>query len=270
MTDPLPPEMAAALAASAGRRGGLGDVVHYYDEIGSTNDVAAQLAEHGAAHGTLVLAGRQTAGRGRMGRPWFSPPGAGLYASLVLRSAAVAPVVTLACGVAVARGVTAATGLPVEIKWPNDIVVPDDTAGRRQWRKLAGILAEASLGGGGVADLMLGFGVNLAAAAYPPEVAGQATSLESELGRPVDGGAVLAAVLVALAVAIGQIETGRVGEVLDAWRAAAPGLPGRSVAFEAGGGRRRGTVSGIDSDGALLVRTEAGVERVISGEVIWT
>ena len=105
--------------------------------------MAAALAEHDAAEGTVVIADAQTAGRGRRGRTWFSPPGSGLYVSIVLMPgrAKVAPqrataLLTLTAGVALAEAVAAATGLPPDIKWPNDLLV-----GRR---KLAGILAEAT------------------------------------------------------------------------------------------------------------------------------
>src|SRR3954449_800961 len=138
MSDALPSELAAGLDTSASRRGPLGTPVYYFSETGSTNDVAATLAERGAGEGTLVLASAQTAGRGRLGRRWHSPPDAGLYASLILRSATAAPFLTLAGGVAVAAGVRRATGLPVEIKWPNDIMISDGARPSRR-RKLAGI-----------------------------------------------------------------------------------------------------------------------------------
>ena len=81
MFDTLPSEFAAALEQTALARGHVGATIHYFAEIGSTNDEAARLAERGAAEGTTVIASSQTAGRGRFGRPWFSPPGAGLYVS---------------------------------------------------------------------------------------------------------------------------------------------------------------------------------------------
>src|SRR5688572_17809256 len=140
MSEPLPEEIRAALAAGAARRGPFGDPVVFLTETPSTNDVAMAMAEQGAPEGTMVMALTQTAGRGRLGREWVSPPGAGLYLSIICRNAAIAPILTLAGGVAVALGIRRATGLPVLIKWPNDIVIPDTAApGRR--RKLAGILA---------------------------------------------------------------------------------------------------------------------------------
>src|SRR5439155_24048629 len=117
--DPLPLEIDAALRATASARGIFGTRVFYFAETGSTNDVAALAAERGEPDGTLVIAAAQTAGRGRLGRTWYSPPGAGLYVSAVLRDAAIAPWLTLAGGVGVAEGLRAATGLPMQLKWPN-------------------------------------------------------------------------------------------------------------------------------------------------------
>ena len=115
-------EFAAALAATAAERGVFGARLLYAAEVGSTNDLAAAAAERGEPEGTTFVAGAQTAGRGRLGRTWFSPPGAGLYLSTIVRRASLAPWITLAGGVAVADGIRAATGLPLQIKWPNDIV----------------------------------------------------------------------------------------------------------------------------------------------------
>ena len=144
------------------------------------------------------MAGAQTAGRGRLGRTWFSPPDAGLYLSTIVRRASLAPWITLAGGVAVAEGIRAATALPLQIKWPNDIVAVGG-AGFRARRKIAGILAEASSGPEGVQSRRPR---HRASTCGPrrfrrswPDRAG---SIETELGRPADAGAVLAQVLAAL------------------------------------------------------------------------
>ena len=268
MSDALPPDLAAGLEAATSRRGVLGESVYYFSETGSTNDVAATLAERGAADGTLVLASSQTAGRGRLGRRWHSPPDAGLYASLILRSATAAPFLTLAGGVAVAAGVRGATGLPVEIKWPNDVMISDGARPSRR-RKLAGILAEATSGPEGVLYVVLGFGINIKASAYPPPLAGQASSLEAELGRAVDAGAVLGEVLAALETALTTLREGVSEPVLAAWRALAPSAQGARVEADVRGTRVAGVAEGIDDSGALLVRVEGRVERVLSGEVLW-
>lgn len=267
MSDPLPEEIAAALRASAPRRGPFGDPVYFFSETGSTNDVAARLAERGAADGTTVVASAQTAGRGRLGRSWFSPPGAGLYVSVVCRDRAAAPLLTLAGGVAVADGILAATGLPVRIKWPNDVVVEGGVPPCR--RKIAGILAEASTGADGLQHVIVGFGINLRSAAYPPEIADRASSIETELGRPPDAGAVLAETLAVLAALYDRLAQGDPSTVLARWRALAPSAHGARVEWDTPHGTTGGTSAGIADDGALLVRMGDRLERVISGELRW-
>jgi BirA family biotin operon repressor/biotin-[acetyl-CoA-carboxylase] ligase len=263
--EPLPGDLAEGLRRTAARRGAFGDALVFHAEAGSTNDVAARLAEAGAPEGAAVVALAQTAGRGRMGRAWFSPPGAGLYVSVLCRHGALAPYLTLAGGLAVAEGIRAATALPVQIKWPNDVV----TAGPGRPRKLAGVLAEASSGTDGVQYVVLGIGINLRTVAYPPALADRATSIETELGRAPDPGAVLGETLAALAAAHAGLEAGHSAGVLARWRALAPGVIGSVVAWDTPEGQRSGTTAGIDDAGALLVRTEAGVERIISGELRW-
>jgi BirA family transcriptional regulator, biotin operon repressor / biotin---[acetyl-CoA-carboxylase] ligase len=266
MSDPLPPDLAEALRASTSRRGGFGDRAEYFSEIGSTNDAAARLAERGAAEGTIVIAASQTAGRGRRGRAWHSPPGAGLYVSVVCRNRTASPFLTLAGGVAVAEGITRATALPVELKWPNDVV----TSGSRiRRRKLAGILAEATSGAEGFQYVILGLGINLRPSAYPSELADRATSLEAELGRPVDAGLVLAETLSALATHVNTLAHGGRADLLARWRALAPSAAGGFVECETPAGRIAGTAAGIADDGALLVRVGDRIERIISGEIVW-
>ncbi|MBA3231656.1 MAG: biotin--[acetyl-CoA-carboxylase] ligase [Acidobacteria bacterium] len=269
MAESLPEELSAGLRETASRRGVFGDVVHCLAETTSTNDVAARLAERGAPEGTTVVALAQTAGRGRFGRTWFSPPGAGLYVSVICRHGAVAPYLTVAGGVALADGIRRATGLPVEIKWPNDIVAPRGAA-REPRRKLAGILAEASTASGSVQYVVLGFGINLSRTAYPAEIAARASSIEAELGRAPDPGAVLGETLASLASVHQALTSGHVGGVLDRWRTLAPSVFGAAVEWETPAGPRAGTAAGIDEDGALLIRTGGRLERVISGEVRWS
>jgi BirA family transcriptional regulator, biotin operon repressor / biotin---[acetyl-CoA-carboxylase] ligase len=266
--EPLPPEIADALRDAESRMAPFGRVVHYFHETGSTNDIAVDQAERGAPEGTTVVASAQTAGRGRLGREWFSPPDAGLYVSLICRNSAAAPLLTFAGGIGVADGVRAATGLPVEIKWPNDIMAPSGSAAVNR-RKLAGILAEGSSTGDGVQYVVLGFGINLRPAAYPPEIAERATSLETELGRTVDPGPLLAAILVAFARRYAELAAGKENEVRDRWRALAPSAYGSRVEWDTERGRCQGITAGIAHDGALLIRTENGIERVISGTVVY-
>jgi len=261
--------MVAALSATAVERGVFGARLFYAAEVGSTNDLAAAAAERDEPEGTTFVAGAQTAGRGRLGRAWFSPPGAGLYVSTIIRRQALAPWITLAGGVAVAEGIRAATGLPVQIKWPNDIVAVGG-AGFQARRKIAGLLAEASSGPHGVQYVVLGMGINLGPASFPPELAGRAGSIEGELGRPVDPGQVLAGVLVALNRTLGDLVGAGPSGLLDRWLALAPSAQGAAIGWDGPSGPQTGVTAGIDSDGALLARTAGGLARIIAGEVRWT
>jgi BirA family biotin operon repressor/biotin-[acetyl-CoA-carboxylase] ligase len=226
-------------------------------------DLAAALVGDGAAHGVVVAAEQQTAGRGRRGSTWVSPPGAGLYFSLIVRSPEALPkadhtlpLLTLAAGVAVCDGIAAASGLRPDLKWPNDLLVGK--------RKLAGILAEGiGIGTPGQA-VIVGVGVNLRPAFYPPDVEMRATSIEGELGRPVDRDALLTAILDALSSRLSGLDR-NAGDILQAWRAASPSAAGTRVDWEG----HRGVTAGIDGTGALLVKTATGVERIIAGELHW-
>ena len=267
MAERLPPDIADALRDRQ-RRIPFGEPLYYFTEIGSTNDVAAALAERGAPEGTTVLASAQTAGRGRLGREWYSPPDAGLYVSVICRNQTTAPFLTLAGGVAVSDGIRAATGLAVEIKWPNDVVAPTGASPPRR-RKIAGVLAEAASDAEGMPYVVLGFGINLRPAEYPATIADRASSLETELGRAVDPGLVLASILDAFAIHFRALSAGHTRELLTRWRELAPSALGSPVECETVGGRSSGITAGIAEDGALLVLIGDRTERVSAGEIVW-
>jgi len=298
-TQPLPDEFLEPLARAADRLGLFARQILWYADVPSTNDLAAALAERGTPEGCVVVANAQSAGRGRQGRSWASPAGAGLYASAVLRPAEHAlPLLTIAAGVAVADGIHAATGLVPDLKWPNDVFVGG--------RKVAGVLAEASSNVGAAlsnvgaalsnvgaallnvgadlsnagADLqvhprraiqyvILGFGINVMPAAYPPEIAARATNLEGELGRSVDRGLLLAECLCSLAARYQDLERGRIEAVVKAWRGRAAATLGRRVRWHAAGAALEGVGENIDDMGALVVRTKTGLARLTAGEVTW-
>jgi BirA family biotin operon repressor/biotin-[acetyl-CoA-carboxylase] ligase len=174
---------------------------------------------------------------------------------------AIAPLLTIAAGVALAEGIREASGLSVTLKWPNDLYVGA--------RKLGGILAEAGNSAVGHHHVVVGFGINLLPAAYPPDVAARATSLELELGRPVDRGLTLAACLAALFARYRELTTGGASAVLAAWRQYAAASLGRRVRAKGPTGVITGIAEDIDPSGALRVRTGAMVVSVISGEVVW-
>jgi BirA family biotin operon repressor/biotin-[acetyl-CoA-carboxylase] ligase len=256
-----------ALTLARDRLGRLGSSISYFSTVASTNDIAAERAANGD-EGAVVLAEAQTAGRGRMGRGWFSPPGNGLYVSVVLAPAGsvdgerALTLVTLAAGVALAEGVEAAAALRADIKWPNDLYVAR--------RKLAGVLAEAAPQSSGVPPtVVLGYGINVGASAYPPALVDRATSLETELGRPVDRPLLFVETLAALARRYDDLLGGRFDAILDAWRARAPRSRGARVSWTTPGGVRSGTTAGVDDRGALLVQVGDTVERIVSGELTW-
>lgn len=231
--------------------------VRWHASVPSTMDIAAALASQGAPPGVVVAAEQQTAGRGRRGATWVSPPGAGLYFSLVTRPSATSlSLVTLGAGVAVREGIAAASGLHADLKWPNDLLVGT--------RKLAGILAEGIAIGTPEQAVIIGVGVNLHPASYPPDVAARATSIAGELGRTVDRDAVLVAILDALSLRLTALER-NAGDILQAWRAASPTAMGTRVAWD----EHCGVTAGIDDTGALLVKTATGRERIIAGEIHW-
>jgi BirA family biotin operon repressor/biotin-[acetyl-CoA-carboxylase] ligase len=233
--------------------------VLYSPSVTSTNDVAARFASLGGlSDGGAVVAEQQTAGRGRLGRTWYSPPGAGLYVSIVAKPPD--PVITLAAAVAFGEGLRACTHLPVEIKWPNDLTVGG--------RKIAGILTEG-VGTSEIEHAIVGVGINLRTAAYPREFADRATSIEAELGRPIGRDVVLAECVASFAERMAHLRAGRTAEVLDRWRALAPSAAGAPIEWLAPDGMRPGTTAGLDADGALLIDTGHGIERVIAGEVRW-
>lgn len=230
--------------------------VHWFASTPSTMDVAASLANNGARHGTVVVADAQTAGRGRRGNTWASPPGAGLYLSVVARpSTTNLSLLTLAAGVAIREGVAAATGLAPDLKWPNDLLVDR--------KKLAGILAEGLGIGTSEQAVIIGVGVNVQPAAYPPDVAVRATSLEGELGRSVDRDELLSQLLMHLWDRLAQLNDP--GVILRAWREGSPSAIGTRVEWD----HHHGVTAGIDDSGALLVKTSAGIERIIAGELRW-
>jgi len=247
----------------------LGRELHYFDETDSTNRVAAELARDGAPHGAAVIAEGQTAGRGRLGRSFFSPPYQNLYLSLVLRPAlslAEAPAWILASAVGVADAVAESLGREdgVEIKWPNDVLIDG--------RKTSGILMELGAEATRVAWMVLGIGINLNADpdGFPEEFRARATSLAAARGGPVDRPAFTRALL------------GHLEGVLDlcaeqGFRGIIPRFESRfrmrgrtATLHEVDGAEHAGVVLGIDPDGALRLEVAGRERRFLAGDVTLT
>jgi BirA family transcriptional regulator, biotin operon repressor / biotin---[acetyl-CoA-carboxylase] ligase len=251
----------------------IGRRIDYHATIGSTNEEAKALAAGGAPDGTVVVADEQTAGKGRMGRRWLAPPNSGLLMSLILRPElppAWAGRLTMLCSLAAAEAIESQTGLRVGIKWPNDLVIGRPGAEG----KVAGLLTETSLIGDRLAFAVVGLGinVNLEPAALGP-VMMAATSLQAELGRPVDRAGLLIAILRRIEALYLDTRGG-----MTAWQAAQPAIQaawaerlvtlGREVTVTGGEGVVQGMAEGVDPDGALRVRDMAGnLHRIMIGDV---
>ncbi|MCD6498120.1 MAG: biotin--[acetyl-CoA-carboxylase] ligase [Deltaproteobacteria bacterium] len=231
---------------------------------GSTNDEAQNLAKQQAPAGTCVLADTQDAGRGRRARTWHSPPGKNIYMSMVLKPHIPpddAGALTLAAAVAVSDGIESVTGLHPHLKWPNDILI----AGR----KVCGILTEMVADQHSIQWVILGIGCNVNQVEFPDDIRGIATSLSIASGTPVDRAALVASI-------IGQIEQwhdryvaeGK-GVILEAWKRH-PNVLGHRVTVHPPQPAPDivGTALDLDSDGALLVTTDSGVERVLAGDLV--
>ena len=236
------------------------------EEVDSTNLRAKQLAAEGAADGTVVVADRQTAGRGRLGRSFQSPGGRGIYLTALLRPALpperLSPVTAMA-GVAVCRAVERICGASPGLKWPNDPVL--------EGKKLCGILTELSLEGetGRVQDLVLGIGINVSQRPedFTPEVREIATSLAQAPGRPVSRPALAAEVIREIDRLYGALAAGETAPYLAEYRRRCVNL-GRTVRLLGPGGGETAEALDIDGDFGLVVRTaDGGIRTVRSGEV---
>ena len=236
------------------------------EEVDSTNLRARQLAAEGAADGTVVVADRQTAGRGRLGRSFQSPGGRGIYLTALLRPnlppERLSPVTAMA-GVAVCRAVERLCKVSPGLKWPNDPVL--------EGKKLCGILTELSLEGetGRVQDLVLGIGINVSQRPedFTPEVREMATSLTQALGRPMSRPALAAEVIREVDQLYAALAAGELEPYLAEYRRRCVNL-GRTVRLLGPGGGETAEALDIDADFGLVVRTADGTVRSVrSGEV---
>jgi BirA family transcriptional regulator, biotin operon repressor / biotin---[acetyl-CoA-carboxylase] ligase len=261
---PGQPEINPYQAIASGTLGRIGSDIRYFDEVDSTQRVAAQLAQDGADHGTVVIAERQSAGRGRLGRAWHSPAGVNLYMTVILRPRmplAEVPQLSLVAGVAVAEALeTIAPGL-VALKWPNDIWL--------RKRKAGGIIAEAVTDATrGLRCVLLGIGLNLNLTGddIPPELRGKATSVLIATGQECDRVQFAATLFDLLGVRYRAAEAGGFSAVRQVYERYFT-LNGRRVTVTDGRTTAAGVVRGIDADGALILETGSGPTRILTGDV---
>lgn len=231
----------------------------------STNDVARDLAAHGAPAGTVVVTDYQTAGRGRMGRRWEAPPRTSLLCSILFRPPPpphYATDLTMLCALAAADAVEETAGLSVALKWPNDLVVVRGES----WRKLGGLLAETGVAGERVEYAIVGLGINVNVPPEAlPELAPDATSIMAETGREIDRNLLLERLLERLGVRYERWEAGE--RPIPEWAARLVTL-GRTVRVVTAEGELHGVAEGVDDLGSLLLRTPDGsLHRVHVGDV---
>lgn len=240
------------------------------ESCGSTNDEAARLARAGASRGTVVIAERQTAGRGRDGRAWESPPG-GLYMSIVLRpplALVAVPPMTLAIGIGVCEAARA-FGARSVLKWPNDLlVVSNSPALPGGGRKLAGVLVEAQSQGNRLESVVVGIGINLSGE-LPAALGERAITLEEAAGVKIDREQFVERLLADVERWVERYVAVGLEAIIPAWRERmALGLAARATPTSGVGVPVEGVVEGLDEDGALLLRDDDGrVHKVMSGDV---
>ena len=228
--------------------------VSYFATIDSTMLEAARLAEAGCTHGTVVIADEQTAGQGRHGRRWHSEPGAGLYASIVLRPDLrpdSLPVLTLALGLAAADAIADTSGLKCDLRWPNDVML--------EGRKVAGILVQLL-----DSVAIAGIGINVNHVAFPTEIAAEATSLRIVSNRLYSREQLLVTLLEAVERNCGVLagEDGR-QKILMMFSRRSSYARNKRVTVEQGHLRVEGTTAGLDPSGFLILRKDDGTEDLV-------
>ncbi|MEO8649634.1 MAG: biotin--[acetyl-CoA-carboxylase] ligase [Acidobacteriota bacterium] len=236
--------------------------LHYFDSLDSTNTKALEMARAGSDEGTCVIARQQTAGRGRLGRRWESPPDSGLYFSIILYprlASAFMPLITLMTGIAVSDTV-AEFGLKPDIKWVNDILVGE--------KKICGILAETTDTPRGPA-VVVGIGINIDDTGFPPELAGSATSIEAETGSRPDRDALIEILFKSIADAYERLKGADGARLtIDNWQQRSSYSEGKEVSVINGNEIIEGTTDGLEKNGALRVLKANGEVAIIhAGDV---
>ncbi len=235
------------------------------ESVDSTNSYAINYAKKGAETGTVIIAQNQTGGRGRLGRVWQSPKGAGLYFSIIARPTLKLDdlsKITLCAGLALRNAVASVSGIKPLLKWPNDLLVNQ--------KKMAGILTEADISGDGRPVVVIGIGlnVNTKAADFSEELAGVATSMYLTAGSFFDKGAILAAVLRQVDSQIERLAKDDFKGILADWRACDATHGKRLKWVSVSGEKITGVSMGPDEEGLLHIRDDLGkMHSVLSGDL---
>lgn len=239
--------------------GDFGRPYYFYQTVSSTSDVARELAQSGAPQGTVVAAEEQTRGRGRRGNLWYSPRG-GLWFSLLLRprvSPAQSQTLPLFISLMVVKGIEKLTGVPPDLKWPNDIFL-----GRR---KTGGVLVEISAEAEQVYYAVIGIGINVNVASFPPELAKEATSLHIYNGREVERARLLAVLLSTIETEYLRWCREGFAPFREAYKERLS-LLGREITVKTTSGEvLSGNALDVDAGGRLLLSLPTGEQRWLYG-----
>jgi len=240
----------------------LGRQIHYFHSIDSTQFKAHELAKEGVPHGTVIIADQQKGGKGRMGRPWHSPAGTGIWMSIILRPELPlyrCPQLTLITAVAVVQAIREATGVRAEIKWPNDILVKQ--------KKICGILTELNAETDHINYLIIGIGMNVNAENFPIELRDIATSLRIQTGENVKRIPLIQRILENLEKLYQLYLEYGFSPIKSLWEAHADTI-GKRVVLRQPHGSLEGLAVGINEEGILLVRKDNGeIEKVYSADI---
>lgn len=255
----LPDEIKARLKTNH-----FGKVIHSYEEVDSTNDLALRLAEEGAPEGTVVIAESQRKGRGRLGRPWHSSRNKGLWFSLILRPKLIpskVSLITLTAALAVVRVVSAYIKKAPKIKWPNDV--------HFEGKKLCGILSEMSSSPGQIRHVIIGVGINLnqEEGDFPEELRSGATSVRLESEKVVSRVPFLSVLLAEWEKLYLELAD-RSDEIVREIKSVCDTL-NQLIQVKQGEQTISGTAIDFDLDGALLLRRPDGnIEKILSGDLL--
>ena len=254
---PLPAEIKSEIRTKI-----IGRKVFYFKEVESTQEVAKTLANAGLEEGTIIIAEKQTKGRGRVGREWFSPKG-GLWLSIILKPNIPTPKIqrlTLLAGVAVAKTLRKLYKLDAKLKWPNDVLV--------EGKKVCGILVEASGDADKVNYVVVGIGINVNVRFIDKkELSSTATSILELLGREVSIVELTVKLLEEFEKLYLEFKQGEFSKIIGEWRKLSQTL-GKKVKVESYGESFTGEALDVDEDGFLLVKVkESSIVRVVAGDI---
>lgn len=241
----------------------FGKKVYSYRKVGSTNLLGFRLAENEAEEGTVIVADEQSKGKGRMGRSWYSPPGLGIWMSLILRPDIPpfkAPGLSICAGLALAQAILEMTGIEAKIKWPNDCLISG--------KKVGGILLELSAELDRINFVIVGIGVNVnhSPKDFPKNLTQTATSIKIKLGKKISRLALLTSFLEKFEKIYSDFKKNGLSPQREMIKSFSS-LLGKKVSLKFGKEKIEGVAENIDENGSLVVKTKKGKKVVTAGEV---